>query len=87
MHICSWYIWCEDSPACPISEVDLYDIVQQDIYDFEPLGALYIVGGGKWRRIFVMINKINVKMMITFLTVLLYGPQWTMCATMFGSNF
>ena len=36
--------WCEDSPACQVTDVDWFDFVQPDISDFESIGALYIVG-------------------------------------------
>ena len=38
------YIWCEDSPAYQVTDVDWFDTVQQVISDFEYIGALYIVG-------------------------------------------
>ena len=38
------YIWCEDSLAYQVTDVDWFDTVQQVISDFEYIGALYIVG-------------------------------------------
>jgi exonuclease III len=44
VYICGVYIWPEDSPVYNICDVDLFEIVQNDIYDFESKGALYLMG-------------------------------------------
>jgi hypothetical protein len=44
VYICGLYIWCQDSPAYSVVPVDLFDILQNDIYDFENLGSVYLVG-------------------------------------------
>ena len=44
IYICGVYLWGEDSPAYNITNVDLFEIIQSDIYDFECLGSVYVVG-------------------------------------------
>ena len=42
IYLCGNYIWCEDSPAYNVYNVDLFQLLHADIYDFEDLGSIFI---------------------------------------------
>jgi hypothetical protein len=44
VYICALYLWCDESPAYTVHDIDLFDIIQQDISDFDSVGhKLHVV--------------------------------------------
>jgi hypothetical protein len=35
---------CEDSPAYGVCNVDLFDLIQDDVFDFESQGSCFLIG-------------------------------------------
>jgi len=44
IYICGMYIWPEESPMYNICDVDLFDVVLNDVYEFENKGSVYLIG-------------------------------------------
>lgn len=44
VYICGVYVWCDDSPAYTVCNVDLFDVIQNDIFEFENAGDLFLIG-------------------------------------------
>lgn len=44
VYLCGVYIWPEESPMYNIFNVDLFDVIQNDVYEFENKGCIYIIG-------------------------------------------
>ena len=45
IYIAGTYIWCENSPAYDIHNVDLFQLLEEDINFYDNLGTVYVIGG------------------------------------------
>ena len=65
VYLCGIYLWGEDSPAYNISPVDLFDLLQNDVYEFENVGSLYLIGDWNSRvgvkNDFILFDKFNIE--------------------------
>ena len=44
VYISGTYIWCEDSPAYNIVDVDLFELLENDVDYFSNFGTVFIIG-------------------------------------------
>ncbi|KAL4221122.1 hypothetical protein ACF0H5_019381 [Mactra antiquata] len=44
IYLCGVYVWPDESPVYNIFNVDLFDVIMNDVSDFEDDGAIYLLG-------------------------------------------
>jgi len=44
IYLCALYMWADVSPAARIYDVNLFDMLQNDVFHFESLGSVVLVG-------------------------------------------
>ena len=44
MYLCGCYIWCQESPAYDVVNLDLFELLENDVSIYEQLGSVFVIG-------------------------------------------